>query len=148
VSGPSTPFQSVMTDKQPHTPFLDTLDRKTLDAIEERLAKLLPLVQEYRELQRRRQTIESRYGLNRTSERVISVLAEYPEGLSSKQLSEMIDRPSPVIRSTLTDLVRKGNVARLARGLYGYVNADGITEVMTRTALELGNVTDREEVTT
>lgn len=110
-----------MPDAQPHTAFLDELDRKLLDTINERIAKLEPIVSEYNELVRRRRILEQRRGLNRTSEKVVNLLAEYPEGLTAPQMGEILDMHASTVRSTCSDLVAKNMLTRFRPGLYGYV---------------------------
>jgi O6-methylguanine-DNA--protein-cysteine methyltransferase len=113
-----------VTERQAHTPFLSDLDRQTLDAINARLVKLEPLVAEWRELQRRRTTLESRYGLNRTSERILEALREVPGGMTTGELARLLDRPPSVIRSTVADLIRAGRAVRHRPGLYGLVEPE------------------------
>lgn len=107
-----------MTERQPQTEFLSNLDRQTLDAISARIEKLSPLVAEYNELCRRRRILETRYGLNRTSERLIALLSEYPEGLDTKAMAKMLDRTAGQVRSTASDLVKSGHLVRAAPGVY------------------------------
>lgn len=110
-----------MTDKQPHTPFLTTLDRQMLDMLNERITRLEPLVEEWRELCRRRQQIETKYGLNRTSEKILSLLIDYPEGLEIKQIAEIMDKTTNAVRATVHDLIKKGKLTKLTPRLIGLV---------------------------
>ena len=109
-----------MTEAQAHSQFLDSLDRKTLEKINERISVLEPLVAEHRELCRRRKQLETRYGLNRTSELILNLLADYPEGLTPAQIAKMVEREGSTIRSTLSDLHASGKLIRPSPGTYGY----------------------------
>ena len=108
-----------MTVKQARTEFLDNLDRQTLEAINQRIEKLAPLVAEHGELCRRRRALETKHGINRTSERIVNLLAEYPQGLSSRDISRMLDREPGAIRSSCADLVNSGLLVRISPGVFG-----------------------------
>lgn len=117
-----------MTEIQAHTVFIDALDRATLEKINERISVLEPIVAEYRELRRRRTQLETRYGLNRTSEKMLTLLADYPEGLTTKKMADILELQTSTVRSTASDLVKRGLLVRLTPGLFGYATSPETSE--------------------
>lgn len=113
-----------MTEPVARTQFLIKLDEATLRQVCARLEILEPFVHEYKELTKRRHTLETRLGKISRAERVRQLLADHPKGLSRTVIKEELDLAENSLSGVLGELKSQGQIYQPAKGIYRLTDVD------------------------